>query len=162
MAAALRSREFWLVTATFTFLNSPVQLVLTHQVAHLVEVGQPKAFVAGIVGLVGLASVGGKILWGYLSDRWWIETTYLGGITFLVGGIVALLAVGPATGAWTLYAYAGLMGIGYAVSPAMTPVLSVRLFSGRHFGAIFGALNLVHHIGGAASHTTSPAATGSP
>ncbi len=150
LAAALRHREFWLVSLTFVFLNSPVQLVLTHQVARLVEAGQPKAFAAGIVGLVGLVSIAGKILWGYLSDRWWIEATYAAGIAFLVGGILALLAVGPQTGTWALYGYAALMGLGYAVSPAMTPVLGARFFAGRHFGAIFGALNLLHHSGGAA------------
>jgi MFS family permease len=148
--AAIRSGTFWLVAGTFVFLNSPVQMVLTHHVAHLVGVGQPKIFVAGIAGLVGLASVAGKILWGYLSDRWWVEATYLAGIAFLVAGIATLLAMGPATPAWRLYGYAALMGIGYAVSPAMTPVLSARFFAGRHFGAIFGALNLVHHVGGAA------------
>jgi len=138
-----------LAGATFVFLNSPVQLVLTHHVAHLVGVGQPKVFVANIVGLVGLVSVAGKILWGYLSDRWWIEVNYLAGIAFLVGGILALIRTGPATPAWGLYAYAVLMGFGYAVSPAMTPVLSARFFTGRHFGAIFGALNMLHQVAGA-------------
>lgn len=150
LASAIRSRPFWLVGATFVFLNSPVQLVLTHHVAHFVGVGQPKVFVANIVGLVGLVSVAGKILWGYLSDRWWIEVTYLAGIAFLVGGILALMRTGPATPAWGLYAYAVLMGFGYAVSPAMTPVLSARFFTGRHFGAIFGALNMLHQVAGAA------------
>jgi sugar phosphate permease len=149
LAWALRHREFWLVSLTFVFLNSPVQLILTHQVAYLVEAGKPKAFAAGIVGLVGLLSVPGKILWGYLSDRWWIEATYVGGIAFLVAGVLTLLSIGPHTGAWALYCYAALMGIGYAVSPAMTPVLGARFFAGRHFGAIFGALNLLHHVGGA-------------
>ncbi len=149
LAAALRHRDFWLISLTFVFLNSPVQLILTHQVAYLVEAGQPKAFAAGIVGLVGLVSVPGKILWGYLSDRWWIEATYMAGIAFLLAGILTLLSIGPATGGSALYLYAGLMGIGYAVSPAMTPVLGARFFAGRHFGAIFGALNLLHHAGGA-------------
>lgn len=150
LASAARSRAFWLVAGTFLFLNSPVQLVLTHHVAHLVEVGQPKIFVAGIVGLVGLVSVAGKVLWGYLSDRWWVEVIYLAGIAFLVAGIVTLMGMGPASTAWVLYGYAALMGLGYAVSPAMTPVLSARFFAGRHFGAIFGALNMIHQAGGAA------------
>lgn len=150
LRGALGTRAFWLVAATFTFLNSPVQMVLTHQVAHLVEVGQPRAFVAAIVGLVGLVSVPGKILWGSLSDRCRIETIYLGGIALVVGGTATLLGVGPQTGAAVLYLYAALMGIGYAVSPAMTPVTGARFFAGRNFGAIFGALNLVHHLGGAA------------
>ena len=150
LASAARSRPFWLLAATFVFLNSPVQLVLTHHVAHLVQVGQPRIFAANIVGLVGLFSVGGKILWGYLSDRWWVEATYLAGIAFLIAGILTLMRVGPTSPAWGLYGYAILMGLGYAVSPAMTPVLSARFFSGRHFGTIFGALNMLHQAAGAA------------
>ena len=149
LASALRGRSFWLVSASFLLLNAPVQMILTHQVAYLVEVGQPKAFVAGVVGLVGLLSAPGKVLWGWLSDRWWIESTYSAAIALLVGGIFALLAVGPGTEAWGLYGYALLMGFGYAVAPAMTPILSARFFAGGSFGAIFGALNLLHHTGGA-------------
>jgi MFS family permease len=70
LGAALSSREFWIVTAAFTCLNSPIQLVLTHHVAHLVETGLSKLLVAGIVGLIGVVSIPGKIWWGYLADRW--------------------------------------------------------------------------------------------
>jgi predicted MFS family arabinose efflux permease len=150
LGSALRGRSFWLVSASFILLNAPVQMILTHQVAYLTEAGQPKHLAAGIVGLVGLLSAPGKVLWGWLSDRWWIESTYLAGIALLVGGIVALSAVGPATPFLALYGYAALMGFGYAVAPAMTPILSARFFAGRNFGAIFGALNLLHHTGGAA------------
>lgn len=150
LSSALRSREFWLVTLTFTFLNSPVQLVLTHQIAHLVEVGHSKILVAGIIGLLGLVSIPGKILWGYLSDRWWPELIYLAGCGFVIAAILMLLRMGPMSAVWNLYAYAILMGIGYAVSPAMTPIMCGRFFGGRHFGAIFGALNMLYHAGGAA------------
>jgi predicted MFS family arabinose efflux permease len=149
LVAALRSREFWLVTAAFTCLNSPNQLVLTHHVAHLVEAGQTKILVAGIVGLVGLVSIPGKILWGYLADRWWPEWIYLAGCTFVVAGITVLLGIGPVSPLWHLYLYAALMGVGYAVSPAMTPIMCGLFFGGPHFGVIFGALNTLYHAGGA-------------
>jgi predicted MFS family arabinose efflux permease len=150
LAAALRSREFWLVTAAFTCLNSPNQLVLTHHVAHFVEAGQTKILVAGIVGLVGLVSIPGKILWGYLADRWWPEWIYLAGCAFVVAGIVVLLGIGPVSPIWHLYLYAALMGVGYSVSPAMTPIMCGLFFGGPHFGVIFGALNMLYHAGGAA------------
>ncbi|HSB68651.1 MAG TPA: MFS transporter [Candidatus Methylomirabilis sp.] len=150
LASALWSREFWLVTATFALLNGPTQLVLTHQVAYLVEMGHPKILVAGIVGLVGLFSVPGKIGWGFLSDRWWLELIYLAGASCVVAAILTLLAVVPASSVWSLYAYAVLMGFGYAVSPAMTPILSGRFFAGRHFGLIFGTFTTFHQAAGAA------------
>jgi len=150
LTSAIRSREFWLITVTFTLLNSPTQLTLTHQVAHLVEAGHPKSFVAGIVGLIGLVSIPGKILWGYLADRWWGELVYLAGTSCLIAALAALLLIGPATAAWGLVVYAVFMALGYAVSPAMTPLLCGRFFSGPHFGIIFGALSILYNLGGAA------------
>jgi predicted MFS family arabinose efflux permease len=149
LAAALRSREFWLVSATFMLLNSPIQLILTHHVAHLVEAGQSRILVAGIVGLVGLFSIPAKIGWGYLSDRIWPEWIYLGGSICVIGAILVLLAVDPESSVWSLYPYAALIGVGYAVSPAMTPIMCGIFFSGPHFGVIFGALNTLYHAGGA-------------
>lgn len=149
LTSALCSRDFWLVTATFVFLNGPTQLVLTHHVAYLVEVGHPKMLVAGIVGLVGLFSVPGKIGWGFLSDRWWPEWIYLAGAACVVTAIFTLLAMGQPASVWSLYAYAVLMGFGYAVSPAMTPILSGRFFVGHHFGIILGALNTFYQLAGA-------------
>jgi MFS family permease len=150
LAKAVRSREFWIVTAAFTCLNGPTQLVLTHQVAHLVEVGHSQLLVAGIVGLVGVVSILGKISWGYLADRWWPEWIYVVGCACVVAGICALLGIGPVSPQWLLYLYAVFMGVGYAVSPAMTPIMSGIFFGGPHFGVIFGALNMLYHAGGAA------------
>lgn len=150
LASALCSREFWFVTATFALLNGPTQLVLTHHVAYLVEAGHSKMLVAGIVGLVGLFSIPGKIGWGFLSDRWWPELIYMAGGACVVAAILTLLAIDPASSVWSLYAYAVLMGFGYAVSPAMTPILSGRFFVGRHFGIILGALNTFYQSAGAA------------
>jgi predicted MFS family arabinose efflux permease len=150
LLSSIMSRSFWLVTATFALLNTPVQLVMTHQIAHLIERGQSPAFVAGLVGLIGLISIPAKITWGFLSDRWWIENIYLLGTGFLVLAIAGLMALSPALPVGAHYAYVALMGFGYALSPAMTPILTGRFFSGRHFGALFGAVNILYHLGGAA------------
>jgi predicted MFS family arabinose efflux permease len=105
--------------------------------------------VVGIVGVIGVVSIPGKILWGYLADRWWPEWIYLAGCSCVVAGIVVLLAIGPVSPQWLLHLYAVLMGVGYAVSPAMTPIMSGLFFGGPHFGVIFGALNMLYHAGGA-------------
>ncbi len=151
LASALGSREFWLVTATYVFLNGPIALIQTHQVAHLVEAGQPQMLVAGIVGLVGLFSVPGKIGWGFLSDRLWLELIYLAGSVCVAAAILTLLTIGPASSAWSLYGYAMLIGLGYAVGAAMNPILSGRFFTGRNFGVILGTLNTFYQAGAAAA-----------
>jgi MFS family permease len=141
LAAVLSSREFWLVTATYACLNGPIGLLQTHQVAHLVERGQPAMLVAGVVGLVGLFSIPGKIGWGFLSDRVWLEWIYLAGSFCVAAACLSLVAIDATSSAWYLYAYAVLIGLGYAVGAAMNPILSSRFFAGRHFGVVLGILN---------------------
>ena len=150
LGAALCSRTFWLAAATFSCLSAPVQLLMTHQVAHLVEAGQPALFVAGLVGLVGLASTIGKVFWGWLSDRWWLESIYTTAISILGLGVAVLLSIGPSTARGVLYVYAILVGFGYAVSPTLSPIMSARFFSGPRFGITFGVLHMIHLSGGAA------------
>ena len=149
LLSAFLSREFWLVAGTYVFLNGPIALVQTHQVAHLAEMGQPEMFVAGIVGLVGLVSIPGKIGWGFLSDRVWLELIYLAGSVCVGSAVGILLQIGPASSVWLLYGYAGFIGLGYAVAATMNPILSGRFFEGRHFGVILGTLNTFYQ-GGAA------------
>ncbi|MFA5026535.1 MAG: MFS transporter, partial [Candidatus Methylomirabilota bacterium] len=149
LAAALRMPQFWLTAGTFACLNAPVQLMMTHQVAHLVEVGHSAALVGGLVGLVGLASAPGKVFWGWLSDRWQLEWAYGAAVLILAAALGVLLAVGPGTGTAVLYLYATLIGFGYAVAPALTPVMSARFFAGPRFGLMFGTLNMIHLAGGA-------------
>jgi MFS family permease len=67
-----------------------------------------------------------------------------------VAAILVLTSIGPDSPPWSLTLYTVLMGVGYAVSPAMTPIMSGLFFGGPHFGVIFGALNMLYHAGGAA------------
>ncbi len=149
LRAALGSRTFWLAAGTFGCLSGPVQLLMTHQVTHLIEAGQPALFAAGILGLVGLVSTLGKVFWGWVSDRWWLETSYATAISILGLGVAVLLSIGPGSARGMLYIYAVLVGFGYAASPTLSPIMSARFFSGPHLGIIFGALHTVHLGGGA-------------
>jgi MFS family permease len=149
LLSAFLSREFWLVAATYVFLNGPIALLQTHQVARLAEVGQPEMLAAGIVGLIGLFSIPGKIGWGFLSDRLWLEWIYLAGSICVAAAILILLQIGSASSIWSLYGYAILIGLGYAVAASMNPILSGRFFAGRNFGVILGTLNTFYQ-GGAA------------
>ena len=149
LASAVRYREFWFVLATFVLLNGPIQVALTHHAPLLVEAGHTRTLVALIIGLVGLFSIGGKIGWGSLSDHWWLELIYVGGAGCFIGALLILLTIHPTSSIWSLYGYAVLMGLGYSMYPAITPVLCGRFFAGRHFGVILATLNCSYHSWGA-------------
>jgi len=150
LISVIATPAFWLVAGVYVFLNAPTQLILTHHVAHLVEAEQPRSLVAQVVGLVGLFSIPAKIGWGWVSERVCLELIYSAGALALGLAALALLSVGPASAVWHLYAYALLLGVGYAASAAMNPVLSGRFFAGRHFGVVLGILHTFYHGGGAA------------
>jgi MFS family permease len=137
LAQAMRTQPFWLLMAMFFFGNVASQTLHVHQVAYLVDQGLAAIAAASVVGMVGLASIVGKTGGGWLSDRVEREVVYVAGIAILVASAFVLLSV-KGSSAWPAYGYALLLGIGYSVTAAITPVMVSDRFSGPHFGAIVG------------------------
>jgi MFS family permease len=70
------------------------------------------------------------------------------GIAFIACSVGALALVSLRPSALTAFGYGMLLGLGYAIPAAITPVLVRDVFPGRHFGAIFGTLQVAGAIGG--------------
>jgi MFS family permease len=63
-------------------------------------------------------------------------------------GTLGILALSGAP-AWA-YVYGALVGVGYAVTAPLMPAVVSDLYRGRHFGAIFGAIQVANAVGGSA------------
>jgi MFS family permease len=134
----MRTRPFWLFMAMFFFGNVSSQTLHVHQVAYLVDQGLAAMAAASVVGVVGLASIVGKTGGGWLADKVEREVVYMSGIAILIASAFALLALGSEPSRWAAYGYAILLGVGYSVTAAITPLLVSDRFGGPHFGAIVG------------------------
>ena len=137
------------MVAAFFFGNVSSQTLHVHQVAYLVDHGVAAMVAASVVGVVGGASVVGKIGCGWLSDRIEREFVYVAGIATMIASVGALAALGAAPTAWGAYGYAVLLGLGYSVTAALTPALASDRFGGEHFGAIVGAGLFASAVGSA-------------
>lgn len=135
---ATRTGPFWLMIGTFFCGSLCSQTLHVHQVAFLVDHGISAMVAASVVGVVGVASIVGKTGGGWLSDRIERELVYIGGVAVLVGSVGALLLVGLRPTQWGAYAYAAMLGVGYAVTAAIMPAMVADRFQGRHFGSILG------------------------
>jgi MFS family permease len=153
---ALRTQAFWLMMAAFFFGNVSSQTLHVHQVAYLVDQGLSAIVAATVVGVVGFASIFGKIGGGWLSDRIEREVVYAWGIAIMVGSAFALLALGTNPSRWAAYGYAVLLGVGYSATASLIPAMMSDRFSGRHFGAIVG----VALIGSSAGSAVGPLLAG--
>jgi MFS family permease len=147
--SAVTTKQFWLLSISFFLSNFIAQSILAHQVAFFVDHGLEKFLASSIVGMIGLVSVGAKILWGALSDKIGREIPYTMGIACAIFGVVLLIffSVFPSPG--VAYFFALFFGMGYAVTAALPPLIIADFFEGRAYGRIFGSIMLINGIGGA-------------
>ncbi|MGB9628296.1 MAG: MFS transporter, partial [Thermodesulfobacteriota bacterium] len=149
VAQAIRTKVFWLLSFSFFLANLITQALFTHQVAFFVDGGLEPLLASYVVGMIGIVSLGGKILWGSLSDRIGREITYTMGITCTILGILWLILFNYLSLPVLPYLYAFFFGMGYAVHAALPPLITADFFEGQGYGGIFGLHVFFIGIGGA-------------
>lgn len=117
--------------------------------AGAVSLGYPKLFAATIFGLMGIFSIFGRILFGYLSDRMKGETVFTWVQVVSSVGILALLAMKDNSLPALLYGYAVFYGLGQGSRALVMSAMSANLFVGKSFGAIYGYFTISIGVGGA-------------
>ena len=149
LARAIRTARFWWLFVGFFCALFAWYMVQVHQTKYLLEVGFDATRAAFALGLVGLFSIIGQIALGHLSDRIGREWAWtIGGLGF-VGCYVALLLLPAHPTASMLYAMVAAQGlVGYGLA-SVFGAIPAEIFQGRHFGTIFGTLNLGGNAGAA-------------
>ena len=146
---AIATKPFQLLSLSFFLGNFVIQSIFTHQVAFFVDRGLEALFASYIVGIVGIVSIGGKILWGVLSDKIGREITYSIGVTCSIFGLIFLIVFNIFSCSSLPYLYALFFGMGYAVTAALPPLITADFFEGQAYGGIFGTLMIFVGLGGA-------------
>jgi MFS family permease len=146
---ALTNSAFWLLFIARTLASLGNQIVVTHQIAHAVDVGYAKVFAASIFGLMGVISIGGRVMFGYLADVMRRELVFTWVQLVSAVGTLALLAMRDDSTPWLLYIYAVCYGLGQGSRALVLSAISADIFHGKHFGAIFGFFTFSIGLGGA-------------
>ncbi|HEX9788609.1 MAG TPA: MFS transporter [Candidatus Binatia bacterium] len=146
---ALTNSSFWLLFSARVLASLGNQIIVTHQVAHAVDVGYPKIFAASVFGVMGVVSIAGRIGFGYLSDVIRREVVYTWVQLVSAVGTVALMATTDNSLPVLLYVYAVFYGLGQGSRALVLSAISIDVFQGKNFGAIFGYFTLSVGIGGA-------------
>ncbi len=146
---ALRTKQFWFLGVSFFLGNLVSQSVFTHQVAFFVDHGMEALLASYVVGLIGIMSVGGKILWAGFSDKIGREITYTMGIASLMLSMILLILFSVFPLPAMMYFFSLFFALGYAVTATHPPLVTADIFAGQAFGRIFGSLMIFIGIGGA-------------
>lgn len=117
--------------------------------AYIIDLGYSRILAAFVFGTMGLLSAAGRPLFGTLSDRIGREQAVTLSFICSIGGILILIFLPALKSQFWLYLYAILFGLGFGSrGPIMAAMIADR-FSGKHFGSIYGFINIGNGIGGA-------------
>jgi len=144
IGASVRSASFWL-------LAIPVFLVVTSIngiVAHLVPLLTDRGFAIGqatsTLSAVGLSTIAGRLVSGYLLDRFFAPHVAAGLFLLPLAG-VGILAAGPGGTALLIAAIA--LGFGLGAEVDVIGFMVSRYFGLRSYGAIYGCMFAIFTVG---------------
>jgi len=145
---ALQSLQFWLLFIARIAAASGTTVIVTHQVAHVVDVGFSKLLSASIFGLAGVTSSFGRVIFGFIADRLSKQIAYTLNILMTIVGVGALMILRDPSQAWLLYVYVIFFGIGFGSRAVIFSALTADIFSGKGFGSILGYSTVAVGVGG--------------
>lgn len=146
---ALKSLQFWLLFIARVGAASGTTVIVTHQVAHVVDVGYSRLFAATIFGLAGITSSFGRVVFGFIADLLSRQAAYTVNILMTLVGVGALMILRDPSQAWLLYVYVIFFGIGFGSRAVIFSALTADIFSGKRFGSILGYSIVAVGVGGA-------------
>jgi MFS family permease len=145
---ALGSRHFWKIFLGLFACGYSMNLLGTHGVPMLQDHGFEAHASAFGIGLIGLVAIFGTLILGRTADR--LPRRNILAVIYAVRGLgfFALVAVGTH---WELYLAAGIGGLVWAGSIALSSAILADLYGVRLVGVLYGLAFIGHQLGGMVS-----------
>lgn len=141
---AFKTRQFWFLCFIFFAVVSACGGTIAHIVSILTDRGIAPQVATGAISAMGLALIFGRLLTGYLLDRFFAPHVALAFILIPLAGVLLLLYPGSAALA---VAAAVCIGIGLGAEVDLIAYMLSRYFGMRSFGEIYGYLFAVFMFG---------------
>jgi MFS family permease len=140
---ALRTARFWLLASSFFIVAGTTGGVVSHLVPLLTDRGVSSQTATGMVGIAGIALIGGRLLAGFLLDR--IHGTYVAAAFFVIPMLGIVLLSTPRQEAAAVGTV--LVGMGLGAEVDLIGFLLSRYFGMRSFGEIYGYFFAIFMLG---------------
>jgi len=142
----LTSRVFWILVVVLFFSSVAQNGALTHMAALLTDRGVPSSAAALAVSAMGAASLAGRLVTGWLLDRFFAAR-----VSFVMLSLAALgtLLLATAQSVPAGIAAASLIGLGMGAEADVTPYMLSRYFGLRSFSTMYGCTYTAYAFAGA-------------
>lgn len=143
---ALGQPGFWLIAGSFAIVGLTTSTILIHMIPLMVDRGMTRGEAAGTFAYLGIALIIGRLIAGYLMDKFFAPRVV---IVFMLGPVVglALLADGATGGMAALCA--ALVGMAIGAEFDVMGYFTSRYFGHRAFGQIYGYSYSAYKVGAA-------------
>jgi MFS family permease len=143
---AMRSRLFWFLWVAYFITAACVYLVSTHLVPRSMDVDISPAVAAGILSVLGVASIAGRVLSGRASD---ISGRRLIGVVSGAVGAASLLWLVWIGDVWSFYVFGVIFGLAWGGIVTMITAAVGDVFGMKHLGAVMGVISIAWAAGAA-------------
>ena len=141
---SVRSSSFWLLAVPVFLVVTSINGIVAHLVPLLTDRGIATGQAAATLSAVGLSTIAGRLISGYLLDRFFAP--YVAAALFLLPlAGVGLLAFGAGGPALPLAAIA--LGFGLGAEVDVIGFMVSRYFGMRAYGAIYGWMFAIFTVG---------------
>jgi sugar phosphate permease len=141
---ALRTPAFWFLAVMILFIAVANMGVLHHIVPYLTDIGMDSATAANLMSLHMAVLVVGKLLMGDLSDRMGLMRSL---VLCILGLTVSIGLLFGATVFWIAVLFNVLFGFAISVRTVLPPLMASACLGPKHFGVIYGFLNVFTTLG---------------
>ncbi len=149
LGAALTDRRFWTIWLSIAL----VALAYGGAHIHMPEIiklhGMTAADGASIMGMIGISLMAGRIITGFLLDRFWAPAVCLP--ILLIPALACYWLMGTASDTAIIYLAAFMLGFAAGAESDLIAYLAGRYFGMRHYGRIYGMLYMPFGIASATS-----------
>ena len=141
--ASYATMFFWLLMLG-TVTNGLINTGALGQYPPALEEKFGPLFQATIISLYSMFGIFGKLLLGWINDRWGVVvSSTFGCVTF--GSTFILMLLGRTEGA--MYLMALLFGMGMAIGSVSLPLITSAIYGSEKYGEAYGVVNSAYQIG---------------
>jgi MFS family permease len=147
--AAFRTLPFWSLNMLCFFQGFFINVIIVHLAVFILDMGFSSMLAASSIGLVGLLSSVGGIIFGIFSDRVGRESAYFLVSGAAVLGIIFLLFIKESSSVIMIYLFVVSYGIGQGGIISVVAAATGDLFPGGSLGKIISMQAVTFGIGSA-------------
>ena len=135
---AIRTRQFWLLWLSIFLIASAYGGAHIHMIPIVADHGIGPKEAAGVMGVVGMGLLVGRVGVGYLLDKFWGPAVAFP--VLCLPAVACFLLMGTSSEMTMITIAAFLLGFAAGAESDLIAFLSARYFGMAHFGRIYGML----------------------